>query len=85
MRTQQEVVHAFTPNDKLDTVQKNCILKIQNNFKDLATDVIDLVPDSPDRTSALRKILEAKFNCIQAITHQISPREAPRGKDAKNA
>ena len=33
-------------------------------------------PDCADRTSALRKILEAKMMVTQAITHQKSPEEA---------
>lgn len=69
MRTKPEVIAAFTPNQHLEPGQKARILKIQNAYLDLATDIIDLVPDGPDRTSALRKLLDSKFTAVQAITH----------------
>lgn len=32
--------------------------------------IIDHVPPSPDRSSALRKLREARMDCNSAITHQ---------------
>lgn len=84
MRNRDEVIHAFTPVGKLDEVQKQCMMKIEMATRDLATDIIELVPDCADRISALRKLLEAKFNCVQAITHVVA-KVAPNGKNAKNA
>lgn len=69
MRTREEVVSAFTPVVKLSEVQKTAILKLEIAFRDLATDIVDLVPETPDRTAALRKLLESKFTCTQAVTH----------------
>ena len=69
MRTKLEVEKAFTPVGKLSAEQGIRLMKITNAFKDLATDIIDLVPEAADRTSALRKLLNAKFECVQAITH----------------
>lgn len=77
MRTKEEVIHAFTPVSPLKAEWSMKLLKIQNQMKDTAMEIIDLVPDSPDRTAALRKLLECKFTCIQAITHQ---KEIPDGK-----
>lgn len=69
MRTAEEVNFAFSPVSKLTEVQKQEILKTEMGFKDLATDLVALVPESPDRTVALRKLLEAKMMMVQAITH----------------
>lgn len=69
MRTRDEIIYAFTPQEKLGPVQKAALQRMDTAFKELATDVLDNVPETADRTSALRKILEAKMMCSQAITH----------------
>lgn len=71
MRTKLDVIKAFSPAPGLSQTQNMKRMKVEAAFKELATEVIDLVPESPDRTAALRKILNAKFECIQAITHPI--------------
>lgn len=76
MRTTQEVEHAFTPNRKLSPGQVQKVLNAEVAFRDFAKTVIMETPDCADRTSALRKILEAKMMVTQAITHQKSPEEA---------
>lgn len=76
MRTRKEVVHAFSPVAKLSPAQKQRMLRVEVMLKEVAEEIIELVPDCPDRTSAIRKVLEAKFNCVQAITHNKSPEEA---------
>ena len=73
MRTRDEVIHAFTPVMKLSEGQKMRLLKLEVAYKDLATEILDLVPESADRTSALRKLLEVKFTTSQAITHTNEP------------
>ena len=73
MRTREEIKYEFTPAGNLDQTRSMKMLKINNQFLDLALDVEDLVPNCPDRTAALRKIMEAKFTCVQAITHFRSP------------
>ena len=79
--TKDEVVFAFSPAGKLTEVQKTKIMKIENAFKDVATDIVDLVPCSADRSSALRKLLDAKFTCVQAITHDIEPKVLTKTKN----
>lgn len=69
MRTRDEVIHAFTPVSKLDETQKAKLLRLQVAYQELATEILDLVADCPDRTSSLRKLLESKFTAVQALTH----------------
>ncbi len=82
MRTRDEVIHAFTPVMKLSEGQKMRLLKLENQFKDTATEILDLVPECADRTSALRKLLEVKFTCSQAVTH--TPESVPANKGSAN-
>lgn len=69
MRTREEVIHAFTPVNKLTASQQHCLFLLQKKATEFATDIIDLVPSCPDRTAALRLLLQSKQTCIQAITH----------------
>lgn len=69
MFNRAQILDAFTPNAKPSQVDKQALLIIENAFKDVATDIEKHVPCTPDRTSALRKLLEAKWSCAQAITH----------------
>ncbi len=85
MRSKDEVKYAFTPVGKLNKVQENCLLKLQVAFIELGTEIIDLVPNCADRTSALRKLQEAKFTCVQAITHFVEPTKAEKVDAAKNS
>lgn len=72
LRTKQQVKEAFAATTgALTDGQKMCLLKIEKVFTDTAIEVMDLVPDSPDRTAAIRKLLEAKMTCSQAITHPL--------------
>ncbi len=76
MRTLAEVNHEFE-SQKVDQVQAAKMLKVTMAYKDLATSVMDLVPDSAHRTAALRSLLESKWTAIQAITHQITATQSP--------
>lgn len=71
MNTLDEVKYAFNPvpAKQLTEVAKVSIVKIEMAFTTLASEILDLVPESADRTSAIRRILEAKFMSVQAITH----------------
>lgn len=71
MRSREEVLDAIRPRDPkfLSEVQKQALLRIQLAFEELATSIIDDVPESADRTVACRKLLECKRDCVQAITH----------------
>lgn len=69
MRTKEEALDAFTPVGPLTQTQQVRVQRITNAFKELAIELMDVTPESADRTSALRKCLEAKFMCVQAITH----------------
>lgn len=72
MRTKAEVKHAFTPSAKLSEVQQSALLKTQMLFQNTADELMDLVPDSADRTAGMRKLLEAKMTFTQAITHEVA-------------
>ncbi len=69
MRTIEEVRDAFSPAGVLTATQQMRLMKIENLFKMVANEVMDLVPESANRTTALRKILESKMTCVQEITH----------------
>ncbi len=69
MRTLEEVKDAFTPVGLMTATQQMRLLKLQNAFIEVATQIVDLVPESPNRTAAIRKMLEAKFTCVQEISH----------------
>lgn len=71
MRTLLEIKHAFNavPANQLSEGQKMCMLKLTKNIEDLAGDIFEFVPESADRTHALRLLLDCKFWSIQAITH----------------
>ncbi len=69
MRTLEEVKDAFTPVGPLTATQQMRLLKLEKMFREAAADVVDLVPESENRTAAIRKMLEAKFTCVQEITH----------------
>jgi hypothetical protein len=87
MRTRDEVIKAFTPAGKLDSVQQSALLKVEVAFKECAVEAFDMVPECPDRTAALRKLLEAKMTCIQAITHVSStstPAQVQKTEEKKN-
>lgn len=69
MRTREEVIAAFKPVDKLDSVRQMKLMHLQKEMEDIALAILDYVPECADRTAALRKLLECKFTCVQAITH----------------
>lgn len=73
MQTLAEVVSNFTPIGKLNATQNMAILRMEKLYKELATDIIEYVPESPARFTALRTLLESKFMCIHAITHTPTP------------
>lgn len=69
MRSREEVIAAFRPVEKLDSVRQMKMMHIQKEMEDTALAIMDYVPDCADRTAALRKLLECKQTCVQAITH----------------
>lgn len=71
MRTIEEIKVAFQPVSPavLDAGQKQKLMIIANRAQEFAEEVLDLVPECADRTHALRLVLDAKFWCVQAITH----------------
>lgn len=73
MRTNDEVKHAFQPVGGLSPTQTMKMMKIQRAFEDCAGEVLDLVPESADRTYVLRQLLDCKFWAVQAITHEVVP------------
>lgn len=77
MRTQDEVKHAFTPVGGLSPTATMKLMKIQAAFKECAEQVLDLVPESADRTFCMRQLLDCKFWAVQAITHELPPVKKP--------
>lgn len=85
MRTLAEVKHAFTPVGKLDQTKQIKMLHIQSGFEGMASEIMDKVPESADRTHALRQLLDAKFWCVQAITHEKGADSVPQEKQEKKS
>jgi hypothetical protein len=85
MRTKDEVMKYFTPVGKLDPGAQQRMLRTEIAYRELATEMYDLLPDGPDKTAALRKLHESKMTCVQAITHaQVSaPAQAAKPSQEK--
>ena len=85
MRTKDEGLKALRAVDPkfIGEVQKQAMLRLQVAVEEFAYAVYDNVPDSADRTAAMRKLLECKFTCVQAITHEEKPVETKK-EPAKN-
>lgn len=84
MQTTEEIKRAFhpIPSKEMTEVMKACIQKAEIKFVDLCEELLQIVPPCADRTAAFRKIMEAKFTCIQAITHHQPKIEDPVKKPA---
>lgn len=76
MTDRTSIQAAFTPVGPLSTEVNHKVNIINRAFLDLALEVESTVPASADRTSAIRRILNAKFECVQALTHQKLPQPA---------
>ncbi len=73
LRTLDDINYAFKPVGKLDEVKHMKLMHLENGFLDLAQNVCELIPESPDRTAALRQLLQAKMSAVQALTHDEMP------------
>lgn len=83
MRTKEETSKSFGPPMKLDAVGAMKMMKLNERFKDIAFEVLDLVPEGANRTAAIRKLLEAKMTCVHAISYDTSSLvQAPSVGDA---
>ena len=71
MRTKEDALVALRPVDgkALTEVQKQAMLRFQVGVEEFAHALFENVPECADRTAAVRKLLELKFTCVQAITH----------------
>lgn len=71
IKTLDDVKKEFlpVPAKELTEPMKARITRLELAFVNMGHEMIDLVPDSAHRTSAFRKLIEAKFTCVQAITH----------------
>lgn len=69
MRTKEEAVKAIQPAPKLSPSQQQRMLNIQKRFEDITEEIFENVPDCADRTSGMRKLLDAKMTLVHAITH----------------
>lgn len=71
MRTKDEALRALRPipPKELSEVQKQAMLKMQVAVEEFAHEIFSNVPECADRTAAVRKLVECKMTCIQAITH----------------
>lgn len=83
MRTLAKAMDAFRPVGPLTTVQQMRMMKLQNAYEALVTEIIDLVPENDDRCRALDKLLESKFSCVQIITHCKELRNDPLKEETK--
>lgn len=69
MRTLEEATAAFKPVTNLGDDQRGALTIIESQFLNLVEHVFSEVPATADRAAAVRKLLEAKWTCVQAITH----------------
>lgn len=71
IKTLEELKTAFhpVPAKMLTEEMKARITRLEYACVEFGSEILDVVPESADRTAALRKLLEAKFTCVQAITH----------------
>ena len=53
----------------ISEVQKQMFNLVTSAYKDIVDDIYSNVPDCAARSSAIRRILTAKFECIHAIAH----------------
>jgi hypothetical protein len=86
IKTLEDLKRAFHPvaSKELTEEMKARITRLEYACVEFGSEIIDLVPECADRTAALRKLLEAKFTCVQAITHtRVETKEVK--KDGKNA
>lgn len=74
MRTKEEGLTALRTVDAkfISETQKQAMLILQASVEELVHAIFDNVPEGADRTSAVRKLLECKMTCVQAITHEAS-------------
>lgn len=72
-----EIKHAFQPVGGLSSTQTMKMMKVEAAMREAAEQVLDLVPAGSDRTYVMRKLLECKFWCVQAITHEQAPKKSP--------
>lgn len=63
MENVEQVFKATVANEG----QIAAINEIENSFVEQAKKIISHVPRCADRSAALRKLLEAKMTCVQAI------------------
>lgn len=66
--TDEEVIEWFYPKLVDDTAFNN-LRNIRDAFADTARAVLDLVPPSADRTTALRELAAASRTAVFAFTH----------------
>lgn len=84
MRTKEDALKYMRSIEPkfLTEVQKQAMLRLQIGVEEFLHAIFDNVPDSAERTVAVRKLLECKMNCNQAITHTGFE---PAVKETKNA
>lgn len=72
LNSNKDIDYAFNPVpvSTLDEGQKHRAMKVQKRVQEMAEEILDLVPECPDRTHAFRQLLDVKFWCVQAITHE---------------
>lgn len=66
MVTMENVEQVFRAT-QLNEGQVAAVKAVEDLFVDTAKKVIAHVPNCADRSAALRKLLEAKMTCVQAI------------------
>lgn len=83
--TNDEIQFAFRPvaPGKMSEKQKMCVQKISTELEDLARTIVDLVPGSADRSHGLRLLLDLKFWCVQAITHEKEEKNVTTTSDGR--
>lgn len=73
MRTNKDIDFAFNsvPVNQLTESQKHRAMKLSKRFQEMAEETLDLLGPGPECASILRELLKVKFQCVQAITHEV--------------
>lgn len=65
----EDAVRAAFAYAPWNEMQKACGEKVRSALVDAVLVIIACVPAGPDRSTAIRKIREARMDCMSALTH----------------
>jgi hypothetical protein len=70
MKDLDSVLAQFSPVKIVDEVKKHRLMKLENSYKDMAAEILDLCPNNATRVIALQHLLQSKMVATHALTHE---------------